>query len=326
MKTIVEIDQILSTIKENDSFLITSHMDPDGDSIGSQMGLYYALRDISEEIVIVNQGAMPAKYSFLDSENAFRSRPEELKFEPGVVFIIECPSLDRIGFVRDLIPESAKTINIDHHPDNSHYADINLVDPESSAAGEIIYFLLESGGYQITPQIAGQLYAAIAADTGGFRFESTTARGMKMASELIERGADPKLIADRLFKSFSPETIRLMGRTLARLNLEADGKIAYVTITLDDLNESGADIENSEGFVDYTLAISGITMGLLFKEISSAEVKVSVRSQNGLDAAAFAKMFNGGGHTNAAGFKQQGRLDNIVNHVISRAKEFVNGV
>ncbi len=325
MKTIVEIDRILSTIKENDRFLITSHMDPDGDSIGSQLGLYHALRDAGKETVIVNQGAMPGKYDFLDPEGVIHFRPEDIEFKPRVIFIIECSSLDRIGFVRDLIPESAITINIDHHPDNSHYADINLVNPESSAAGEIIYFLLESGGYEITPVIAGQLYAAIAADTGGFRFESTTARGMKMASELIERGAGPKLIADRLFKSFSPETIRLMGRTLASLNLEADGRIGYVTISLNDLNESGADLKNSEGFVDYTLAISGIMMGLLFREISSDEVKVSVRSQNGLDAAAFAKMFNGGGHTNAAGFKQQGRLDNIVNHVISRAKEFVDG-
>ena len=300
-------------------------MDPDGDSIGSQLGLYHALKDATREVVIFNQGTMPAKYKFLDSQGIVKFRAEHIEFEPPVVFIIECPSLDRIGFVRDLIPESAITINIDHHPDNSRYADINLVDSESSAAGEIIYFILESGGYEITPEIARQLYTAIAADTGGFRFGSTTARAMKVASELIQRGANPKAISDCLFKDFSPETIRLMGRTLASLKLEADGRIGYVTIALDDLKRSGADLENSEGFVDFTLAISGITLGLLFKEISNNEVKVSVRSQNGLDAAAFAKMFNGGGHTNAAGFRQEGRLDNVVNRVVSRAKEFVIG-
>lgn len=325
MKTTVEIDRILSTIESNNKFLITSHMDPDGDSIGSQLGLYHALKDASREAVIFNQGTMPAKYKFLDPRGIVRFRAEHIEFEPPVVFIVECPSLDRIGFVRDLIPQSAITINIDHHPDNSRYADINLVDSESSAAGEIIYFILESGGYEITPEIARQLYTAIAADTGGFRFGSTTARAMKVASELIRRGANPKVIADCLFKDFSPETIRLMGRTLASLKLEADGRIGYVTIALDDLKRSGADLENSEGFVDFTLAISGITLGLLFKEISNNEVKVSVRSQNGLDAAAFAKMFNGGGHTNAAGFRQEGQLDSIVNRVVSKAKEFVIG-
>ena len=325
MRMKVEIDRILSIINENDKFLITSHMDPDGDSIGSQLGLYRALTDAGKEAVIVNQGAIPGKYDFLDPGGVVKSRLENIGFKPRVVFIIECPSLERIGFVRDLIPESATTINIDHHPDNSQYADINLVESESSAAGEIIYSTLEAGGYEITPEIAGQLYAAIAADTGGFRFGSTTARGMKIASELIRRGADPKFISDRLFNSFSPETIRLMGRTLASLSLEADGRIGYVMITLDDLKGSGADLKNSEGFVDFTLAISGIMLGLLFKEVSNDEVKISVRSQNGMDAGAFARMFNGGGHVNAAGFRLHGRLDSIVKRVVSSAKEFVVG-
>jgi phosphoesterase RecJ-like protein len=148
---------------------------------------------------------------------------------------------------------------------------------------------------------------------------------MKIASELIQRGADPKFISDCLFNNFSPETIRLMGSTLASLKLEAGGIIGYVTITLDDLKGSGADLENSEGFVDYTLAISGIMLGFLFKEVSSDEVKISVRSQDGIDAAAFAGLFKGGGHTNAAGFRMNGQLGNIVHRVISRAKEFVSG-
>jgi phosphoesterase RecJ-like protein len=325
VKTTAEISRILSAIKEYNKFMITSHMDPDGDSIGSQLGLYHALRDAGKKTVIINQGAVPAKYNFLDAGGVIKSQDKKIDFVPEVVFIIECPSLERIGLVRNSIPESAITINIDHHPGNSQYADINLVDSEGSAAGEIIYFMLELGGYEITPEIARQLYAAIAADTGGFRFGSTSARGMKAASELIQRGADPKFISDRLFNNFSPETIRLLGHTLASLKLEADGRIGYVTVTLDDLNRSGADLQNSEGFVDFTLAISGIMLGILFKEVSSDEVKVSVRSQDSFDAAAFARMFNGGGHTNAAGFTQRGRLDSIVDCVISRAREFVIG-
>ncbi len=304
-------------------FLITSHLDPDGDSLGSQIALYHALENLGKKTTIINQGLMPAKYRFLDREGIVRFQPEALNFEPECVFILECPSLERTGFVKNLIPDSAVTINIDHHPDNDEYASINLIDVDSSAVGETLYIIFEKGNITIDRNIAIALYAAIISDTGGFRFSSTTARSMQIGSKLVELGADPKYISDRIYSSLAPETIKLLGYTLAGLRLEEDGKIGYVVIDSDALSESGADIENSEGFVDIILSISGIHLGLLFKEVSKDKVKISVRSQNGCDAAAFARQFDGGGHVNAAGFSQTGRVDDVVERVISKAREFV---
>ena len=325
MKTPPEMDRILSIIEKGDRFLITSHMDPDGDSIGSQLGLYHALKNVGKQVYVVNQGEMPARYRFLDPDGIISTDRQSPGFEAATVFIIECPQLHRIGFVRELMPDKAVTVNIDHHPDNTLYADINLVDPGSSAAGEIVFMLLEAGRIEITSDIASQLYAAIVSDTGGFRFGSTTARAMRIASNLVEKGADPKRIADGIFNDYSVETIRLLGSTLAGLKLDAGGRIGYITITQKDLEKSGAVLANSEGFVDFTLAISGIMMGILFKEVSGSEVKVSIRSQNGLDAASLARKFNGGGHENAAGFTRKGALNEVIDYVLSSAREYVNG-
>jgi phosphoesterase RecJ-like protein len=324
MKMQAEMDRILSLIDNNTDFLITSHMDPDGDSIGSQLALCHALKNAGKNVAVMNQGDLPSRYRFLDPNRIIITDGRSPRFEAAVVLIIECPHMERIGSVKSIIPDSAVTVNIDHHPDNSSYADFNLVDPESSAAGEMLFLLMERGGIEITSEIAMQLYAAIVSDTGGFRFSSTTSRAMRIASDLIDRGADPKLVADGIFNAFSAETIRLLGITLAGLRLEAGGKIGYLTITRKDLENSGAELANSEGFVDFTLGISGIMMGILFKEVSQSEIKVSIRSQNGLDAASLARRFKGGGHENAAGFTGKGTMNDVIDRVLSSAREYVN--
>ncbi len=321
-----KLAEINAFIEKYNRFLITSHMDPDGDSIGSQMALYYSLLNRGKTAAIVNQGSIPAKYKFLDPDRVIVFSSGKLPFSPEVVIILECPSLDRIGFVRNLIPESAILLNIDHHNDNENYARVNIVDKESSAVAEILYFLFEEGKSEITPGIATQLYAAISSDTGRFRFGSTTSRSMSVASRLIEKGADPKEIADNLYSGMSPSTIKLLGRTLASLKVERDGKIGYFVISREDLEKSGATIENSEGFVDFILSVNGVRMGFLFKELSDGVIKVSVRSQNGYDSAKFASLFDGGGHTNAAGFSEEGGLEPVVKSVMEKAREYIREI
>lgn len=322
-KKLTEINEFINRYNR---FLISSHMDPDGDSIGSQMALYYSLLNRGKTAAVVNQGSIPAKYKFLDPERIISFSPDKLPFLPEVVIVLECPSLDRIGFVRDLIPESAILLNIDHHNDNENYGRVNIVDKESSAVAEVLYFLFEEGKSEITPRIARQLYAAISSDTGRFRFGSTTSRSMYVASRLIEKGADPKEIADNLYSGMSPNTIKLLGLTLASLKVELDGKIGYFVIAREDLERSGAVIENSEGFVDFILSINGVRMGFLFKELTDGLIKVSVRSQNGYDSAEFASLFNGGGHTNAAGFSEKGELEPVVKRVMEKAREYIGEI
>lgn len=323
MKRSPEINQILNLMREKSAFLITSHKDPDGDSIGSQLGLYHALINSGKKAIIVNQGGMPDKYRFLDPENIIHFGNEPLAFVPEVAFILECPALDRIGFVMELIPKTAITVNIDHHPGNENHSEINFVDTDSCAVGEIIYAILKIGEFHITQQIAEDLYTAIICDTGNFRFASTTARGMEVASELVNFGARPKFLSDNVYSRFTLETTRLLGLTLESLRTIADGQVGYMKITRDSVRRAAARLEDSEGFVDYSLAIKGVRMGILFKEVDDNEIKVSIRSQNGMNAVSFAKMFDGGGHTNAAGFTVKGPLENAVKDVLDKATEYV---
>jgi bifunctional oligoribonuclease and PAP phosphatase NrnA len=325
MKKSPEIAQILKLIEEKERFLITSHKDPDGDSIGSQLGLYCILKNLGKKVIIVDQGNMPERYFFLDPQKIISFADSPLPFEPEVVFVLECPSLDRIGFVQNLIPASAAKINIDHHQDNKIYGDINYIDADSCAAGELIYFIIDEGKFAITPEIAQNLYAAMICDTGNFRFASTTARGMKIAANLIEHGAKPKWIFDHIFSKMSPATLRLLGYTLGSLNVTGEGRISYLTVTQENVKRAGARIEDSEGFVDYSLAVAGVSMGILFKEVSNSEIKISIRSQNGFDSARFAKRFDGGGHINAAGFTMNGNLQEVIENVLQKAAEYVSG-
>ncbi len=319
-----EIDSILKLMSEKSRFLITAHKDPDGDSVGSQLGLYRILINAGKTARIANQGGLPEKYHFLDPQGLISFNNSPLGYVPEVIFILECPSLERIGSVAELIPESAIKVNIDHHKDNQNYGDINLVDYKRCAVGELIYDIIESGGYKITPDIAEDLYAAVICDTGNFRFASTTAEGMKVAASLIEQGAVPKRIFDNIFSKSSPSTLRLLGLTLASLKVAGDGLISYMQVTQDSVTRAQARLEDSEGFVDYSLAVSGVRMGILFKETGNGEIRISVRSQNGIDAARFAKRFNGGGHTNAAGFTLNGRLPEVVEQVLAGASEYIH--
>jgi phosphoesterase RecJ-like protein len=270
-------------------------------------------------------GGMPERYRFLDPDGIIHFSDRPLGFDPEVVFVLECPVLERIGFVTKLIPDSALIVNIDHHLDNAKYGAVNMIDSRSCAVGELIYRILLEGDFGITPRIATPLYAALICDTGNFRFASTTAACMKNAAELVERGARPKEVFDQIFSKSSPATMRLLGLTLESLKVMGNGKISYMTVTGENLARVQARVEDSEGFVDYSLAVAGVRMGILFKEVGSGEIKVSIRSQNGLDAAEFARHFNGGGHVNAAGFTLYGPLAEVVNDVLSRATEFVSG-
>lgn len=325
MRRSPEIDQILNLIRDKNKFLITSHKDPDGDSIGSQLGLYFALVNSGKQVKVINQGAMPSKYFFLDPEKviSFNNMPPE--FIPEAVFVLECPSIDRIGFVMDLIPPSATIVNIDHHQGNENYGAINYIDTKACAVGDPLYQILKEGQFEITPVMARSLYAAILCDTGNFRFASTTARGMRIAADLVELGADPKQIFDEIFSQSSPSTLKLLGNVLSSLGTTAGGRISYLQVTQDGINKAGAKIEDSEGFVDYALVVAGARLGILFKEVGTDEIKVSLRSQNGLDAAEFARQYSGGGHTNAAGFTIFKPLNQAVVEVLEKAARYIDG-
>jgi len=174
MKTRTDFKEFYELLEEKENFLLTSHQDPDGDSIGSLIGLNYFLKDLGKRTVVYNQGRLPNKYEFLDPAGDIWFTPQPAEFNPEAAIILECPSIDRIGFVKDFIASDMILVNIDHHNGNSLFGDINYIDESACAVAEILYHIIKLGGYKITPEIAGAFYAGIASDTGRFKSVSYT--------------------------------------------------------------------------------------------------------------------------------------------------------
>jgi len=318
-----KFDQIIELVEKSKRILITSHLDPDGDSIGSQLVLKGWLKNLTKEVRIINQGNIPPKYLFLDEERAIEDFNSTL-FEAGeadLVFVLECPNLKRTGKVKELIGEGNRIINIDHHPDNSIFGDLNYIDTQASALGEIIYELIAYTGYRLNKETATQLYAAILTDTGRFRFSNTTPRALRICAELVGQGANPKEINNQIYYNNSESALRLLGFTLQNLETFGKGKISFMVIDQKSLKDFEATVEDTESFVNYSLFLKGAEVGVLFRQKSKSLTKVSLRSQNSFDVSSLARIFGGGGHRNAAGCTLNQDLNSAKELILKKIKE-----
>ena len=300
------VEKILDLIESSQRILITSHRDPDGDSIGSQLALDGFLQSFGKTTRIINQGCLPHQYAFLDPQKRIENfnlgvNRKDLDFEPDSVFVLECPSLDRLGDVKKIVPPESKLVNIDHHPDNERFGTINYVDLKASAVGEMIYCLLKDYDFPISPMMANQIYAAILTDTGRFRYSNTSARCLSICAELIKLGADPKTLTNKIYFNHSLAFLKLLGTILENLEVRDTGKICSMTIDRRLLSELGVKHQEIEGIVGYSLFLSGVEIGLLFTETEEGKTKVNLRSQSDFDVSKLAKILGGGGHKNAAG-------------------------
>jgi phosphoesterase RecJ-like protein len=312
-----KFNQIIGSVKIARRILITSHLDPDGDSIGSQLALRGWLKDSGKEVRIIDQGKTPSKYLFLDEEKAVEDfdSAKTVNWDADLIFVLECPNLERVGEIKKLLKEGTKVINIDHHPDNSLFGDISYVNTQACALGEIIYEFLTYAGYRLNKSTAAQLYTAILTDTGRFRFSNTTPRALRIGAELIVLGADPREINNQIYYNNSDSALKLLGFLLLNLETSADGKISYMIIDQQTLSRLNVSKEDTEGFVDYSLFLKGAEVGVLFTQKNDSKIKVSFRSQNSFDVSALARTFGGGGHRNAAGC--------TVNRDLNATKELI---
>ncbi|HXF48311.1 MAG TPA: bifunctional oligoribonuclease/PAP phosphatase NrnA [Verrucomicrobiae bacterium] len=299
VKTAKAVEKVLSQAK---NILVTSHQDPDGDSVGSQMALIAYLVKKRKKVAAFNQGKMPSKYRFLDPKGVIQEAAEPLPdFVPDAAFVVECPSLRRIGCVQKLLRPETVIVNIDHHPRNEKFGQVNWLDAKASAVGEMIYDFLTAARFKITPGVAEALYTAILTDTGRFRYSSTHPRTLEICAHLMKLGANPQKITEEVYYRISPSDLRLVARVLEGMELHLDNRICFLSIDNRILAETGARFEDTEGIVDYSLFLREVQVGALFKELTPGKTKVSLRSQNGIDISPIAKAFGGGGHPNASG-------------------------
>jgi len=265
---------------------------------------------------------LPQMYTFLPGFDQIDVEPPA-GADPELVFFFDSGNLERSGSSVKQIASHATIVNIDHHPSNSRFGDINVIEPEASAVGQMVIEMLDHFGYPITPTIAINLYVALLTDTGGFRHENTTPRALEDAARLARLGADPGHIATQVYKMRPETTLKLSALALATMRIELEGRLTWAKVTRRMLREAGAVMAESEGIIDTLNSIAGLELAILFKEVSSDLTKISVRSRGAVDAAALCASFGGGGHIRAAGAEIEKPMDEAVQMVLSAAKEAI---
>ena len=312
-----KIQKIVKLLEKSEKVLITSHKDPDGDSIGSQLAWEGFVSSLGKETRIMNEGPIPSKFLFLDGEKRIITDKNKYDFIPDLTFVLECSNLERIGWVKEFLSLD-NMVNLDHHPDNCEFGKINLIDQNASALGELLYHIFAHLKFPISSQVATWLYTSILTDTGRFRFSNTTPECLELCADLIRKGADPKYITRQIYFNFSETYLKLLGQLLQKMELFLDKKVGFLTITRQMLDEYKATYEDTEGIVDYSLFMGSVQVGVLFKELSENKTKVSLRSQNNFDVCKLAKFFGGGGHKNAAGCKVDADLVTAKQKVLNQ--------
>jgi len=290
-------------INENQSFLITSHIEPDGDAIGSELSMAIQLEKMSKRVFIINPEPVPKRYRFLRRWKDIEIKKPRQNIRIDASIFLDVGNTKRVSWIFDFVKEKGIPIlNIDHHVSNSLYGDINYVDKEASSTSECIFDIFKALGIKLNGEICECIATGIITDTGRFSFKNTSEKTFRVCAELSCCGVDFSSLSNYIYNKRSIESIRLLSSVLSTIKV-IEG-IAFVQLTQRMIKESGAGEEESEGFVNYVLAIGDIKSAVFFREKSNGEIRVSLRSKDEtINVNRIASIFNGGGHSQAAGFR-----------------------
>jgi len=314
------IDRILEGIKEARTFCIVGHIRPDGDCIGSQLGLTLALRDQGKQVTCWNEDQMPDKLAFLDPGHLVQKPRPGRSFD--CVIATDCASFERLGKAGKCVGDRKLFINIDHHASNTRYADINWVSAREPSSGELIYRLLRVARWPVTPAIADCLFTAVSTDTGSFQYPSTRPGTFHVGGELVTRGANLAKICDEVYESFPLSRVKLLKLVYNRFRLVHDDQIAYFWLRQSDFTSTGANKDDSEGLIDHIRAIAPVVVACVFEELGPELTRISLRSKNSkINVSEIAAQFGGGGHPAAAGARIAGSLASAQRNVITAIKK-----
>ncbi|MFN7929452.1 MAG: bifunctional oligoribonuclease/PAP phosphatase NrnA [Blastocatellia bacterium] len=313
------LGEVTDLIETHQSFAITSHIRPDGDGLGSSLALNWILRSLNKDAEVVMHDPVPHAYLKLPGAAEVRVI-EDLDRSYDAVFVIECSDVTRPGLPK---LKDQFVINIDHHTTTELFGNLNWIDSTAAAVGEMVYNLAKAMGVQITSELASCIYAALLTDTGSFHFSNTTERTFKIASELVKYGAQPAKLSQAIFYQYPYAKIKLTGAVLSTLQCDETGKIAWIQMTNQAMEESGATEEDTDGIITYPLTIGDVEAAAFFRELSNSTYRVSLRSKNRVNVAQVAEQFGGGGHKNAAGFTLVADYDELSTQVLTKLKDAV---
>lgn len=296
-------ESLVSAVRRGHRFLLTSHVNPDGDAIGSEIGLSRVLHRLGKGSTIWNRDATPRIYRSLAGTGRIHvgeAAPNGFPDLFDAAIVLECPTPDRTGLAEALA--DVAVINIDHHLGNEHYGGVNWVETAAPAVGEMVFRLGQALNVEIDQGTANALYLTLVTDTGGFRFSNTSPETFEAAAELLRAGASPETVSHWLYESQPAAVVRLLGEMLRSLELHRESEVATVWITEEMMRRAGAVAGDSEGLIDYPRSIAGVKAVALFRELDNGQIKVSLRSRGAVNVEKIARVNGGGGHHNAAGF------------------------
>jgi phosphoesterase RecJ-like protein len=301
-------------------FLITFHARPDGDALGSALGLRLWLESRGCRAEVVSSHGVPDPFGFLPSaDRVLTSHPVDLTDYTAVV--LDTPDATRAAISRDALDGARITVNIDHHPGNGQFGDVNVVDTSASSAALMVYELLPNGP-AMTPDIASALYVGVMTDTGGFRFGNTDARTLRAAADLVNTGAEPARLANLVYGEQPLGRLRLLGAVLSSTETALDGRVAISVLTESMKAGTGSTGEDIEGLAGYGRLVSGVEVALLLRE-EDDKVRVSLRSKGSVDVNAVARRLGGGGHRSAAGVLLDGPLESARELLLAAVAETI---
>jgi phosphoesterase RecJ-like protein len=313
--------QIVEAIRTRRRFVISSHARPDGDSIGSSVAMAFALEALGKQALVVHKDPAPPPLRAFPGVEAIRIADQvDGGFDAAI--IMECGDLARTG-VSGL--DRSFVINIDHHPGNSGFGQLNWFDAGAAACGEMVFDLVGALGVALTPAIATHIYLAILTDTGSFHYSSISPRTFDICRQTLEAGVDPVLVARNVYDSNSMGRLKLFGSVLGAMQIDGTGRIAIVYLDHEMAREAGGTYEDTEGLINLPLTVKEIQAVVFFKQIEADAYRVSMRSKGEIDIGAIAKEFGGGGHKNAAGCTVSGAIDALQKMFIEKVEGAIDG-
>lgn len=317
------IDRIIERVRESRTICVAGHIRPDGDCVGSQLGLTLALQNEGKKVVCWNEDPIPQKYEFLDPDKLFQ-RPKP-GFEFDCVIATDAATFERLGAVGPAIAARKQLINIDHHESNTRYGELNWVSAREASSGELIYKLLKSAKWPITKPIADCLFTAVSTDTGSFQYSTTRPGTYHVAGELVRRGADLARICDEVYQSYPLSRARLLRHIYSHFRLTHQNQIAYFWLKKADFARTGAESSDTEGLIDHIRAIAPVVVACVFEEIQPNLTRISLRSKSDkVNVNEVAAQFGGGGHPAAAGARIPGQPLSVQRKVICAIKHALN--
>jgi phosphoesterase RecJ-like protein len=309
-------EEIGALLRSQESFAVLSHVRPDGDALGSQLGLGLSLAKLGKTVMVRNEDGLLEKYNFLPGGEYLQTPLSEPR-DFDVAIALDTATQSRLGNATQLVRSAKTWVNIDHHPSNPRYGDLVYIDSNAPATGQILFELITSQGLPMDAAIAENLFAAISTDTGSFQYPNTTARTFEIGAELVRCGVNVGRVSQLLYDNYPRRRVELLRELLGTMRFDGHGKVASFSLSLETAAKLGAKPEDNEGLIDHLRAIQGVIVAVFFEELADEKVRVSMRSKSdAADVCAICEKFGGGGHRLAAGARVRGSLAEVEQRVM----------